>query len=382
MIAVAGAPDGVGGGMTLARAVAGALRKKKHTARIVGWSAEEAAADEPNVASLHAPAWSWRFASLQRTWRLSAWLRQQEPPAGRFIAVSPFWALAAKSAWPDVRVSYAFPCLLASCLPFTWPGGRSPTVWARLDYEHTCRVEHDALEAADRIVVQTAALADEVIAFAPAAQRRVCVCPTGRPDWTAARDAERAAARESLGIDDGETVLLSVGTLDGNKNVGLAIETFAAMRPARVRLLICGDGPAGAPLRERVANAGLTACVQFVGLADCDALSALYAAADALLLTSHYDAFPNAAVEAMTRGRAVIAPRHEPPACVSGIASCVAEHAAGWLYAPGCASSLASTIARICDDRAAVRRRGEAGRRFVESACRWSRYTYELLADR
>jgi glycosyltransferase involved in cell wall biosynthesis len=111
------------------------------------------------------------------------------------------------------------------------------------------------------------------------------------------------ALRQAWGVEPGGRVVACVGRLAPEKNLGLLLEAFAAMRqvdPA-LKLVFVGDGPAREPLRA--------ACPEaiFAGLRSGEDLAAHYASADLFLFPSQTETFGNVVPEAMASGLAVLA---------------------------------------------------------------------------
>ena len=115
-----------------------------------------------------------------------------------------------------------------------------------------------------------------------------------------------AALRMQWGADAGTRVLLCVGRLAPEKNLGLLIEAYQAMRqvdPA-LKLVLVGDGPARETLRAACPDA------LFTGVRAGDDLAAHYASADFFLFPSLTETFGNVVPEAMASGLAVLAFEH------------------------------------------------------------------------
>jgi glycosyltransferase involved in cell wall biosynthesis len=113
---------------------------------------------------------------------------------------------------------------------------------------------------------------------------------------------ERAEARQELGLAPDDRVLLSLGALSEEKNVGLAIEGAAEL--ADVVLLVAGDGPELVPL-EQLAGRVAPDRVRFLGRTDDPEL--LYRAADLLVLPSRTEGMPAVLIEAGLSGLPVVA---------------------------------------------------------------------------
>ena len=117
--------------------------------------------------------------------------------------------------------------------------------------------------------------------------------------------AARATARASLGLDAGDRVGVFVGRLDYPKNVDWILDVAEVSKQTipNLRLLIAGEGPQEADLREAVESRGLGKRVQLLGHRDP---LPIYQAADALLLPSLREGFSLVTAEAMSVGLPVL----------------------------------------------------------------------------
>src|SRR5262245_26644121 len=109
--------------------------------------------------------------------------------------------------------------------------------------------------------------------------------------------------RHTWGVADGDVVALYVGRLAPEKNVGLAVEAYRAMRRRcrGGRLVVVGDGPDREGLER--AHPDVLFCGQRLG----PSLAAHYASADVFLFPSETETFGNVILEAMASGLAVVA---------------------------------------------------------------------------
>lgn len=110
--------------------------------------------------------------------------------------------------------------------------------------------------------------------------------------------------RAAWGARPEDPVLLHVGRLAAEKNLSLALRSFAAVRSIapRARFVVVGDGP----LRRRLQRqAGPD--VHFAGEKSGSALAAHYASADILLVPSLTETFGNVTLEGLASGLAVVA---------------------------------------------------------------------------
>ena len=79
---------------------------------------------------------------------------------------------------------------------------------------------------------------------------------------------ERQERRHALGISDDDQVLLNLGRLGGEKNLGELLELFAEARQQNenLKFLIVGDGPAREDLEKQAQKLGVAEYVVFTGM--------------------------------------------------------------------------------------------------------------------
>ena len=117
----------------------------------------------------------------------------------------------------------------------------------------------------------------------------------------------RAAMRAELGITDDETLLLSVGEINQNKNHKTVIEALAGMGRKDIRYVICGVGPSLDSHKQLVHELGLDDQVMFVGYRTD--VEKFYQAADFFVIPSFREGLPVAPMEAMAAGLPCLASR-------------------------------------------------------------------------
>jgi len=108
-----------------------------------------------------------------------------------------------------------------------------------------------------------------------------------------------------------------------------------------VDLWIAGTGPEEASLRSRAAALGVTDRVRFVGNLPQERLRTLYSGADALVLASNREGWPNVLLESMACGTPVIAP------AVWGVPEVVSAPEAGILIQERSAHAIAQAVNRL-----------------------------------
>lgn len=138
-----------------------------------------------------------------------------------------------------------------------------------------------------------------------AAQRFERITVVGRGIDTRLFDPQRRsdALRKSWGAAPQAPVLVCVGRLAPEKNLGTALDVYHAVREAmpEARLVLVGDGPMRNELRARCPDAVLA------GQRHGEDLAAHYASADLFLCPSLTETYGNVVPEAMASGLAVVA---------------------------------------------------------------------------
>ncbi len=135
------------------------------------------------------------------------------------------------------------------------------------------------------------------------------ILPTGIPVGRFS-GAGREAFRARHGIAPTRPVALYVGRVAHEKNIEFLLDVVALARESvpELLLVIAGEGPALAGLRESVSNRGLTANVQFLGYLDRKSeLPDCYAAADVFTFASRTETQGLVLLEAMAAGLPVVA---------------------------------------------------------------------------
>lgn len=119
--------------------------------------------------------------------------------------------------------------------------------------------------------------------------------------------AETAALRSRYAIPDGRAVILYVGRLDKVKNLPRLLEAFKLVidEGLDLQLLIVGDGPLDAELRQQATTLSLEERVTFAGKQQGSDLYAHYGLGDALILPSTYEPFGATVAEALALGMPV-----------------------------------------------------------------------------
>lgn len=169
------------------------------------------------------------------------------------------------------------------------PSIRSP----RAPWEIACRITY---RHADMLTVQTDAVAAAVPRRYPGVAQ-VGVIPNPLPDGILPARPAGGARR----------ILLSMGRLSEEKQIAKLIDAFAELAPHHPTwdLHVYGDGPLRPALAAQAQQRGMQERILFQG-ATRQPWQAL-AGADAFAMTSRYEGFPNALLEAMATGLPCVA---------------------------------------------------------------------------
>jgi len=210
----------------------------------------------------------------------------------------------------------------------------------------------------------SAGVADELHACFPALADAVRTVPNGvdarafRPDEDA-----RGAARAQLGLAPHEPLALFVGGDWERKGLPHAVDALA-LAPAW-RLAVAGGGDP-APLLARARGAGTEERLHLLG--PVGEMPRLYAAADAFVLPTAYEAFPLVALEAAASGLPLLIAR------VNGVEELLAHGGAGWFVARE-GEDIARRLNALGADAQLARRMGAAARAAAGA------FSWEAMAD-
>lgn len=171
---------------------------------------------------------------------------------------------------------------------------------------------------------------------------------------------DRAEARMALGAGPDERILLYVGRIAQEKNLGTLFEAAARVfsEDRRLRLWLVGDGPFQEEARSMVRALGIGDRVKFVGFVPREEVDPYYAAADLFVFTSISETQGLVVQEAMSFGL---------PAIVAsgGGASASVEQGISGFVVRNEADDVAAHIRRVLDDERLYSQLSEGARESV-----------------
>lgn len=177
-------------------------------------------------------------------------------------------------------------------------------------------------------------------------------------------DPERAA--ESLKRyplpENASPVLGSVGSFEERKGQSVLLEALAALvedKLPNIHLILVGEGPDEAMLKNKVQEMGLEENVTFFPFTREPMF--VFERIDILVLSSLYkEGLPNVLLEAMAMKTPVVSSR------MAGVPEIVKDGETGYMVEPGDSAQLAQAISRLWSDQAAYQKMSEQGRELME----------------
>lgn len=158
----------------------------------------------------------------------------------------------------------------------------------------------------------------------------VSVVPSGidleryRPTKDA--DGSRQELRRRLWIPEEKTVLVYVGRLAKEKNIGELLDFQMEAQKEETVLLIVGDGPYRRTLQEQAERNGITETVRFTGMVSPEQVAGYYQAGDLFVSASRSETQGMTYAEALACGLPLLCRRDE---CLGQV---IREGENGWQY--------------------------------------------------
>jgi D-inositol-3-phosphate glycosyltransferase len=232
--------------------------------------------------------------------------------------------------------------------------------------------ESHVLRVADRIIAATPAEQAQLIWLYGADAGKVSIIPPG-VDLRRFRPIDKKEAKRCVGIPCGDFNIMFAGRIEPLKGIDTLIRAMALLKeryPAVVEntcvAIIGGDPWADSPDAEMARLQALRQelnihdVVVFLGAKDQNVLPCYYAAAEMVVMPSHYESFGMVALEAMAMGRPVIASE------VGGLAFLVQDGLTGYHVPSRDPEALAERLYTLLADEDCREAMGQAARRYAE----------------
>ena len=177
-------------------------------------------------------------------------------------------------------------------------------------------------------------------------------------------------------ISDNEKLLLFIARLVPLKNLLFLIRTLAEVVKERenVKLLIVGEGPLEKQTQAWVKKLKVEEHVIFAGRVQNEQLPQYYSAADIFVMSSTYENFPNAILEAMSCELPVVATK------VGGIPMQIKEGINGFLVESGNVEQFKKKLIFLLDNEFLAKEIGERNRQEVKEKYSWLESAKKLKA--
>ncbi len=252
--------------------------------------------------------------------------------------------------------------------------------------EQRLSIEREILESFDCVVATSPQEQADLQSFV-STQGSTQIIPCGT-DIDNFQVLAKPEARRQLGLPTEHKTVMYVGRFDQRKGIETLVRAIAQIYDGRetsnldmdkLSLLIVGgsdpnqaDGLERQRIEDLVAELGITAQVNFVGMVGHDRLPLYYAAADVCVVPSHYEPFGLVAIEAMACGTPVVA------SDVGGLQFTVLSEETGLLVPPQDVDAFAQAIERtLVDEVWAQKARKKAARRVRENFS-WAGVAHQL----
>lgn len=193
----------------------------------------------------------------------------------------------------------------------------------------------------------------------------------------------KSHAREKLGLDMSENIILSLGRIVPRKGIDNIIQSLKYLKntTANIKLLIVGgdSDPLNDSTKEEVnrlkriaADEHVLENIQFVGPKQPHELKYFYSAADVFISTPWYEPFGITPLESMACGTPVIGSN------VGGIKYTVLDGETGFLVPPKEPSILAEKTNMLLENKLLLQRMGKAAIARVNNTFTWEKVALKL----
>jgi L-malate glycosyltransferase len=240
---------------------------------------------------------------------------------------------------------------------------------SQLSYRELCLPRERALlrisdRLADRVVVNSKAVGESLVKDASLPREKLFLCYNG-VDTTIFYPGESSRPPE---LRDASVVIGSVCVMRPEKRVDWVVRSFATVFRVdpKARLMLVGSGPEVPKLEQLATELGIRSAVLFVpGQAD---VAGWLRGMDIYINSSRSESFPNALLEAMACGCAVIGSE------VGGIPELIADGVNGFVFPVNDPEGLTTAMKRLAEDE-------ELRRRFSAEATRTARERFSMRVN-
>jgi glycosyltransferase involved in cell wall biosynthesis len=240
------------------------------------------------------------------------------------------------------------------------------------------RLKRHEFGRAEVITAVSTAVADSLVRDYRVDRGRVRIVPNGAdlPDEVTESPVVRRL-RQQLGAGVLRPLWVCVGRLEEQKGQDVLLDALAQLRGRGVDFVavLAGEGPRRGALEEQVRALELGSRVRLLG--QVGDIGPVLAAADAVVLPSRWEGLPLVLLEALVRGRPVVA------SAVGGIPEVVVDGEHARLVPPGDVAALAAVLEEFHRHPDAAVRLGRRAAARARESYTWSRVVeaYEAVYD-
>jgi D-inositol-3-phosphate glycosyltransferase len=245
--------------------------------------------------------------------------------------------------------------------------------------------------SADMLTASTKVEQQQLLHFYGANPTHIRIVPPG-VDTGRFHPIEQSYAKSVIGIQPTHRMILFAGRIEPLKGIDTLFRAMAMLRDRAVDsgspaasffsnlcVIVIGGDPSERGIRENVEMArlhalrdelGLNELITFIGARDQDTLQYYYAAADCLVMPSHYESFGMVALEAMACGTPVIV------SDVGGLSQLVKHNQTGLRVNAKDDAAMADAIQRLLNNEVFRRQMG------YRAACYAEDYSWVKIVDK
>ena len=245
--------------------------------------------------------------------------------------------------------------------------------------------EYQVIELADKLIAATPAEEAQLMELYDAQPAKITIIPPG-VDLDRFQPIDKDEAKKRVGIPCGDTNILFTGRIEPLKGIDTMLRAMALIQKRRPDVLnnacmaIIGGDPWADNLDEEMArlqqlrtDLDIHDLVTFLGAKDQALLPNYYAAAEVVVMPSHYESFGMVALEAMAMGTPVIASE------VGGLAHLVKHGVTGYHVPSRDPEALAARIYELLGNQACREALGQQARDYARQYD-WANIVNRMLA--
>lgn len=246
-------------------------------------------------------------------------------------------------------------------------------------------IEEMVAREADMIIAECPQDKEDLMILYFADEEKIKIIPCGF-DKSEFEPVNKRKAKQKLGLDKNEKIILQCGRMVPRKGVDNVIRGLAAMlkkQPLPVKLMIVGGDsdepdPVKTPeigrLQQIAEEEGVSDKVIFAGRAGRDVLKNYYNAADLFITTPWYEPFGITPLESMACGTPVIGSN------VGGIKFSVAHGKTGFLVPPNDPEILGERMFQVLTDEKLAKQLSRNAIRHVNASFTWKTVTKQIAS--